>query len=35
MILIWMGIGLAGTFFCLLFARFWGKKRVALDEGRI
>ena len=35
MILIWMGIGLCGTFFCLIFARFWGKKRVALDEGRI
>ena len=35
MILIWMGIGLVGTFFCLIFARVWGKKRVALDEGRI
>ena len=35
MILIWMGIGLVGSFFCLIFARFWGKKRVVLDEGRI
>ncbi len=35
MILIWMGIGLFGTLVCLIFARFWGKKRVALDEGRI
>ena len=35
MILIWMGIGLAGTFFCLIFSGFWGKKRIALDEGRI
>jgi sugar phosphate permease len=35
MILIWMGIGLFGTIFCLIFARFWGKKRVALDEGRL
>ena len=29
------GIGLFGTLVCLIFARFWGKKRVALDEGRI
>jgi sugar phosphate permease len=35
MILIWMGIGAAGTVCCLIFAGFWGKKRVALDEGRI
>ncbi len=35
MILVWMGIGLFGTLVCLIFARFWGKKRIALDEGRI
>jgi sugar phosphate permease len=35
MILIWMGIGIAGTFFSAIFARYWGKKRIALDEGRI
>ena len=35
MILIWMGIGLAGTLSCLVFAGFWSKKRKALDEGRI
>jgi OPA family glycerol-3-phosphate transporter-like MFS transporter len=35
MILVWMGIGTAGTLCCLIFAGFWGKKRVALDEGRI
>ena len=35
MILVWLGIGLFGVFFCMIFAAFWGKKRVALDEGRI
>ncbi len=35
MILIWLALGILGTFFCMVFARFWGKKRVALDEGRI
>jgi hypothetical protein len=30
-----MCIGLFGTVFCLIFAKFWGRKRVALDEGRI
>lgn len=35
MILVWLGIGLAGTLFCAVFARYWGGKRVDLDEGRI
>lgn len=35
MILIWLALGILGAVFCLVFARFWGKKRVALDEGRI
>ena len=35
MILVWLGIGLAGILFCGIFARYWGRKRVALDEGRI
>ncbi len=35
MILVWLGLGVLGTFFCVIFAAFWGKKRVELDEGRI
>ena len=35
MILVWLGIGLLGIFFCVVFSFYWGKKRVALDEGRI
>lgn len=35
MILIWLALGILGMFFCLVFARFWGRKRVELDEGRI
>ena len=35
MILIWLSIGITGTLVCLLFAGFWSKKRIALDEGRI
>lgn len=35
LILIWLGVGLAGAVFCLLGARLWGRKRTALDEGKI
>lgn len=35
MILLWLCIGSFGTLVCLIFAGFWGKKRIALDEGKI
>ncbi|MBQ9781053.1 MAG: MFS transporter [Clostridia bacterium] len=35
LIILWMGIGVAGILFCILGGQLWAKKRVALDEGRI
>ena len=35
LILLWLVLGLLGILFCAIFARFWSKKRTALDEGKI
>lgn len=35
LILIWLGVGIAGMAFSILGGRLWGKKRAALDEGRL
>ncbi|MBQ9150851.1 MAG: MFS transporter, partial [Clostridia bacterium] len=35
LILIWLGVGVFGIFFCILGGKLWAKKRGALDEGRI
>lgn len=35
LILVWLGVGVAGIFFGILGGRLWARKRVALDEGRL
>lgn len=35
LILLWMGVGVAGILFCILGGKLWARKRVALDEGKL
>ncbi len=35
LLIIWLCVGCLGVIFCLLGARFWGRKRLELDAGKI